>query len=60
MFRAERSCPRGALEAFERRTGRPLKGDLRHKSHLLFAWLAELVRRSSILDAARICAARIC
>jgi non-heme Fe2+,alpha-ketoglutarate-dependent halogenase len=41
---------RGRLEAFERRTGGPLKGDMRHKSHLLFAWLAELVRRSAILD----------
>jgi hypothetical protein len=33
------------------RTGRPLEGDMRHKSHLLFVWLAELVRRNSILDA---------
>jgi non-heme Fe2+,alpha-ketoglutarate-dependent halogenase len=41
---------RGRLEAFERRTGGPLQGDMRHKSHLLFTWLAELVRRSSILD----------
>ena len=41
---------RGRLEAFERRTGGPLKGDMRHKSHLLFTWLAELVRRSAILD----------
>ena len=42
---------RRQLEAFERQTGGPLKGDLRHKSHLLFTWLAELVRCSSILDA---------
>jgi hypothetical protein len=42
---------RERIEAFERRTGGPLKGDMRHKSHLLFVWLAELVRRSSILDA---------
>ena len=28
------------LEAFEAKTGGPLKGDLRHKSHLLFSWLA--------------------
>ena len=41
----------GRLEAFERQTGGPLKGDMRHKSHLLFAWLAELVRCRSILDA---------
>ena len=31
-------------------SGGPLKGDLRHKSHLLFACLAELVRCRSILD----------
>ena len=41
---------RGRLEAFEQRTGGPLQGDMRHKSHLLYTWLAELVRRSSILD----------
>jgi len=42
---------RGRLEAFERWTGGPLKGDMRHKSHLLFAWLAELVPCRSNLDA---------
>jgi non-haem Fe2+, alpha-ketoglutarate-dependent halogenase len=51
MSETEAAEFRGRLEAFERRTGGPLKGDMRHKSHLLFAWLAELVRRSSILDA---------
>jgi non-heme Fe2+,alpha-ketoglutarate-dependent halogenase len=51
MSETEAAELRGRLEAFERRTGGPLKGDMRHKSHLLFAWLAELVRRSSILDA---------
>jgi len=50
MSETEAAALRGWLEAFERRTGGPLKGDLRHKSHLLFTWLAELVRRSSILD----------
>ncbi|HEX4333174.1 MAG TPA: phytanoyl-CoA dioxygenase family protein [Usitatibacter sp.] len=42
---------RARLEAFERDTGGPLKGDLRHKSHLLFTWLADLVRREAIVDA---------
>jgi len=42
---------RERLEAFERANGGPLQGDLRHKSHLLFAWLAELVRRTEIVDA---------
>jgi len=50
MSETEAAEFRGRLEAFERRTGGPLKGDMRHKSHLLFAWLAELVRRSAILD----------
>jgi hypothetical protein len=42
---------RGRLEEFERKTGGPLKGDLRHKSHLLFAWLGDLVRSDAIVDA---------
>jgi non-heme Fe2+,alpha-ketoglutarate-dependent halogenase len=42
---------RARLERFERETGGPLKGDLRHKSHLLFTWLADLVRHPRILDA---------
>jgi ectoine hydroxylase-related dioxygenase (phytanoyl-CoA dioxygenase family) len=31
--------------------GGPLRGDLRHKTHLLFPFLAELVRHPGILDA---------
>jgi non-haem Fe2+, alpha-ketoglutarate-dependent halogenase len=42
---------RARLEDFEDRTGGPLKGDLRHKSHLLFSWLGDLVRRDRIVDA---------
>lgn len=42
---------RARLEAFERQAGGPLKGDLRHKSHLLFSWLGDLVREERILDA---------
>jgi hypothetical protein len=42
---------REKLEAFETQTGGPLKGALRHKSHLLFTWLADLVRNSKMLDA---------
>jgi non-haem Fe2+, alpha-ketoglutarate-dependent halogenase len=42
---------RSKLEAFEHGSGGPLRGDLRHKSHLLFTWLAGLVRESSIVDA---------
>jgi phytanoyl-CoA dioxygenase PhyH len=42
---------RRRLEAFEAGTGGPLKGDLRHKSHLLFSWLGDLVRHERIVDA---------
>lgn len=42
---------RRRLERFEAETGGPLKGDLRHKSHLLFTWLSDLVHHSRILDA---------
>ena len=39
------------LERFEETSGGPLRGDLRHKSHLLFTWLGDLVRHPRILDA---------
>ncbi|MBI2799265.1 MAG: phytanoyl-CoA dioxygenase family protein [Gammaproteobacteria bacterium] len=42
---------RAKLETFEAATGEPLKGDLRHKTHLLFTWLADLVRTTGIVDA---------
>lgn len=42
---------RGRLEAFEQTAGGPLKGNLRHKSHLLFTWLNDLVREEKIVDA---------
>lgn len=42
---------RSQLEAFEKSQGGPLKGSMRHKSHLLFSWLADLVRDEKILDA---------
>jgi chlorinating enzyme len=42
---------RARLEAFEKQAGGPLKGDLRHKSHLLFSWLGDLVRQEHIVDA---------
>lgn len=47
---AARAC-RTRIEDFERNTGGPLSGELRHKSHLLFAWIADLVRNEHILDA---------
>src|SRR6516164_406214 len=51
MAETEAAALRGRLEEFERHAGGPLKGNLRHKSHLLFVWLAKLVRCSAILDA---------
>ncbi|HZB93076.1 MAG TPA: phytanoyl-CoA dioxygenase family protein [Stellaceae bacterium] len=51
MSKAEALALRQRLERYERETGAPLKGSLRHKSHLLFTWLAALVRHPRILDA---------
>ena len=42
---------RERLEAYECESGGPLKGALRHKTHLLFAGLNELVRQERIVDA---------
>jgi non-haem Fe2+, alpha-ketoglutarate-dependent halogenase len=41
---------RRRLENFEAVHGSPLKKEYRQKSHLLFPWLAELVRAPEILD----------
>jgi ectoine hydroxylase-related dioxygenase (phytanoyl-CoA dioxygenase family) len=41
---------RTRLEAFEAREGAPLHGALRHKTHLLFPWLNDLIRHPAILD----------
>ena len=51
MSDAEALVNRNRLERFERETGGPLGGNLRHKAHLLFTWLADLVRHPRILDA---------
>jgi non-haem Fe2+, alpha-ketoglutarate-dependent halogenase len=42
---------RARLEIFEAQSGRPLHGVHRHKSHLLFSWLNDLIRERRILDA---------
>jgi hypothetical protein len=47
---AEAGALRQRLETFEAGAG-PLAGKLRHKSHLLFPWLNELIRQPRILDA---------
>ena len=51
MSDAEALSYRSRLERFERETGGQLGGHLRHKTHLLFTWLADLVRHPRILDA---------
>ena len=51
MSEADATELRRRLETFEQETGGPLKGDLRHKSHLLFSWLGDLVRHTNIVDA---------
>jgi len=51
MPEAEALEIRRRLETFESENGGPLKGALRHKSHLLFTWLGDLVRNSRIVDA---------
>lgn len=42
---------RGKLEAYERASGGPIKGEMRHRSHVLFTWVNDLVRHPRILDA---------
>lgn len=42
---------RARLEAAERGLGGSIAGNLRHKSHLVFTWLDELVRLPAVLDA---------
>ena len=50
MPEAEALDYRRRLERFEASAGGPLAGDLRHKPHLLFTGLADLVRHPRILD----------
>ncbi len=50
MSRDDAGALRQALETYEAGTGN-LAGPLRHKSHLLFTWLNDLVRHPRILDA---------
>jgi non-heme Fe2+,alpha-ketoglutarate-dependent halogenase len=41
---------RARLEAYEAELGHPVKGPLRTKPHLLFKWVDELMRHTTILD----------
>ncbi|HTW51940.1 MAG TPA: phytanoyl-CoA dioxygenase family protein [Stellaceae bacterium] len=51
MSEADARALRGTLEAIEAGMGGPLRGDIRHKAHLLFPFLADLIRHPAILDA---------
>ena len=51
MSREAAGRARAALEDYEQRTGGPLRGNLRHKAHLLFPFLSEIVRNNCLLDA---------
>jgi Phytanoyl-CoA dioxygenase (PhyH) len=51
LRRRGRVLPRASGEA-RGRTGAPLQGNWRHKAHLLFTWVDELVHHPRILDAA--------
>lgn len=51
MSESQAAALRTKLETFEAGTGGPLKGDLRHKTHLLFPWLADLVHNQTVVDA---------
>jgi non-haem Fe2+, alpha-ketoglutarate-dependent halogenase len=46
---AEAAATRRHLEAYEQHFG-GLRGPLRHKTHLLFTWLNDLIRHPGILD----------
>jgi len=51
MSAADAQRYRKALEAHEALAGKPLQGNWRHKTHLLFTWADELVHHQKIVDA---------
>jgi non-heme Fe2+,alpha-ketoglutarate-dependent halogenase len=51
MSEADALAIRRKLEEFEATQGGPLRGDLRHKSYLVFKFLSDLVHHPRILDA---------
>ena len=51
MSAAQAGAIRARLEAYEGATGGPLRGNLRHKSHLLFRFLSDVVHNQRIVDA---------
>jgi non-haem Fe2+, alpha-ketoglutarate-dependent halogenase len=51
MSAEEAHVYRDRLEAYERASGGPIAGNMRHKVHLLFTWANELAHHPAILDA---------
>ena len=46
---------RSSLETHEQQIGKPLQGNWRHKTHLLFTWADEMAHHPAILDAVEDC-----
>ncbi|HEV7602187.1 MAG TPA: phytanoyl-CoA dioxygenase family protein, partial [Bradyrhizobium sp.] len=42
---------RKKLEDYEAESGGPIKGEMRHRSHVLFTWINEMIHHPKILDA---------
>jgi non-heme Fe2+,alpha-ketoglutarate-dependent halogenase len=42
---------RRKLEDYEAESGGPIKAEMRHRSHVLFTWIDEMIRHPKILDA---------
>jgi chlorinating enzyme len=42
---------RRRLESYEAASGGPIQGEMRHRSHVLFSWIDEMIRHPKILDA---------
>lgn len=41
---------RRKLEDYETSSGGPIKGEMRHRSHVLFTWINDLIRHPKVLD----------
>jgi non-haem Fe2+, alpha-ketoglutarate-dependent halogenase len=52
LSREEVAHFRRCLEEHEAKIGEPLQGNFRHKAHLLFTWVDELVHHPKIVDSA--------
>lgn len=48
---AEVTAFRRELEAYETSSGGPINGAMRHRSHVVFTWVNEMVRHPKVLDA---------